>query len=73
MCRYRGLAPALEPVLLLQPGHAVILRAVEEDRTVVLAYFIALWRQVRILFSCWDKMCSSHLTFLMFLMAWTTT
>ena len=42
MCRYRGLAPALEPVLLLQPGHAVILRAVEEDRTVVLTDLIAL-------------------------------
>ena len=32
----------LEPVLLLQPGHAVILRAVEEDRTVVLTDLIAL-------------------------------
>ena len=42
VCRYRGLAPALEPVLLLQPGHAVILRAVEEDRTVVLTDLIAL-------------------------------
>ena len=42
MCRYRGLTPALEPVLLLQPGHAVILRAVEEDRTVVLTDLIAL-------------------------------